>query len=97
MPLQLHCVAVGSENTKRYFEAVQGSKEHQGELFGVSNLFKLRSQGSCLTKDILEREGQVEAGILTATTWLKEEPPGHKLETVSSFWMSPRTPRKHGL
>ncbi|XP_074186357.1 DNA excision repair protein ERCC-6-like 2 isoform X2 [Rhinolophus sinicus] len=78
---QLHCVVVGSENAKRYFEAVQGSKEHQGELFGVSNLFKLRSQGSCLTKDILEREGQVEAGILTATTWLKEEPPGHKLET----------------
>ncbi|XP_054444072.1 DNA excision repair protein ERCC-6-like 2 [Pteronotus mesoamericanus] len=78
---QLHCVVVGSENAKRYFEAVQGSKEHQGELFGVSNLFKLRSQGSCLTKDILEREGQVEAGVMTATTWLKEEPQVHKLET----------------
>ncbi|XP_007539936.3 DNA excision repair protein ERCC-6-like 2 [Erinaceus europaeus] len=76
---QLQCVVVGSENAKRYFEAVQGSKEHQGELFGVSNLFKLRSQGSCLTRDILEREGQVEAGIMTATTWLKEEPPAHKL------------------
>ncbi|TKC40976.1 hypothetical protein EI555_015674 [Monodon monoceros] len=78
---QLHCVVVGSENAKRYFEAVQGSKEHRGELFGVYNLFKLRSQGSCLTRDILEREGQVEAGIMTATTWLKEEPPVHKLET----------------
>lgn len=78
---QLHCVVVGSENAKRYFEAVQGSKEHRGELFGVYNLFKLRSQGSCLTRDILEREGQVEAGIMTATTWLKKEPPGHKLET----------------
>nr|XP_017827710.3 DNA excision repair protein ERCC-6-like 2 isoform X2 [Callithrix jacchus] len=77
---QLHCVVVGSENAKRYFEAVQGSKEHQGELFGIHNLFKLRSQGSCLTKDILEREGQVEAGIMTATTWLKEGPPAHKLE-----------------
>uniref|UniRef100_A0A2K6GPR7 DNA excision repair protein ERCC-6-like 2 n=1 Tax=Propithecus coquereli TaxID=379532 RepID=A0A2K6GPR7_PROCO len=51
---QLHCVVVGSENAKRYFEAVQGSKEHRGELFGIHNLFKLRSQGSCLTRDILE-------------------------------------------
>ena len=33
----------------------------------------------------LQREGKVEAGIMTATTWLKEEPPVHKLETVSSF------------
>ncbi|XP_025948239.2 DNA excision repair protein ERCC-6-like 2 isoform X3 [Dromaius novaehollandiae] len=72
---QLHCVVVGSENAKRYFEAVQGSKEHQGELFGIRNLFKLRTQGSCLTKDILEREGRVEAGVMTATTWLKEEIP----------------------
>ncbi|XP_028747547.1 DNA excision repair protein ERCC-6-like 2 isoform X1 [Peromyscus leucopus] len=78
---QLHCVVVGSENAKRYFEAVQGSKEHRGELFGVHNLFKLRSQGSCLTRDILEREGQVEAGIMTATTWLKGGPSAQELET----------------
>ncbi|KFO28478.1 Putative DNA repair and recombination protein RAD26-like [Fukomys damarensis] len=78
---QLHCVVVGSENAKRYFEAVQGSKEHRGELFGIYNLFTLRSQGSCLTRDILEREGQVEAGIMTATTWLKEGPPAQELET----------------
>ncbi|KFQ70066.1 Putative DNA repair and recombination protein RAD26-like, partial [Phaethon lepturus] len=51
---QLHCAVVGSQNAKRYFEAVQGSKEHQGELFGIHNLFKLRTHGSCLTKDILE-------------------------------------------
>ncbi|KAM4639647.1 DNA excision repair protein ERCC-6-like 2 isoform 7-T8 [Amazona ochrocephala] len=70
---QLHCAVVGSENAKRYFEAVQGSKEHQGELFGIHNLFKLRTHGSCLTKDILEREGRVEAGVITAATWLKEE------------------------
>ncbi|NWI84493.1 ER6L2 protein, partial [Pitta sordida] len=70
---QLHCAVVGSENAKRYFEAVQGSKEHQGELFGIHNLFKLRIHGSCLTKDILEREGRVEAGVMTANTWLKEE------------------------
>ncbi|XP_007497994.3 DNA excision repair protein ERCC-6-like 2 isoform X1 [Monodelphis domestica] len=82
---QLHCVVVGSENAKRYFEAVQGSKEHQGELFGIHNLFKLRSQGSCLTRDILEREGQVEAGVMTATTWLKEGPPTHKLEMTEDL------------
>ncbi|XP_062369149.1 DNA excision repair protein ERCC-6-like 2 [Cinclus cinclus] len=70
---QLHCAVIGTENARRYFEAVQGSKEHQGELFGIHNLFKLRSHGSCLTKDILEREGRVEAGVMTATTWLKEE------------------------
>ncbi|XP_074058919.1 DNA excision repair protein ERCC-6-like 2 isoform X2 [Macrotis lagotis] len=80
---QLHCVVIGSENAKRYFEAVQGSKEHQGELFGIHNLFKLRCQGSCLTRDILEREGQVEAGVMTATTWLKEGPPAHKLEMTT--------------
>ncbi|XP_051007103.1 DNA excision repair protein ERCC-6-like 2 [Acomys russatus] len=79
---QLHCVVVGSENAKRYFEAVQGSKGHRGELFGVHNLFKLRSQGSCLTRDILEREGQVEAGIMTATTWLKREPSAQEVETA---------------
>nr|XP_047936464.1 DNA excision repair protein ERCC-6-like 2 isoform X3 [Anser cygnoides] len=77
---QLHCAVVGSENAKRYFEAVQGSKEHQGELFGIHNLFKLRTHGSCLTKEILEREGQVEAGVMTATTWLKEESPLHSSE-----------------
>ncbi|XP_054376262.2 DNA excision repair protein ERCC-6-like 2 isoform X3 [Pongo abelii] len=27
-----------------------------------------------------QREGQVEAGVMTATTWLKEGPPAHKVE-----------------
>ncbi|XP_077200679.1 DNA excision repair protein ERCC-6-like 2 isoform X3 [Paroedura picta] len=79
---QLHCVVVGSENAKRYFEAVQGSKDHQGELFGINNLFRLQDRGSCLTKEILEREGQVEAGVMTATTWLKEEP--HQQKQMSA-------------
>ncbi|NWS60390.1 ER6L2 protein, partial [Chunga burmeisteri] len=83
---QLHCAVVGSENAKRYFEAVQGSKEHQGELFGIHNLFKLRTHGSCLTKDILEREGRVEAGVMTATTWLKEETPPHSSEKVRCLY-----------
>ncbi|XP_070598892.1 DNA excision repair protein ERCC-6-like 2 [Erythrolamprus reginae] len=69
---QLHCVAIGSKNAKRYFKAVQGFSEHQGELFGIRNLFRLQDQGTCLTKEILEREGQVEAGVMTAATWLKE-------------------------
>ncbi|XP_025029597.1 DNA excision repair protein ERCC-6-like 2 [Python bivittatus] len=69
---QLHCVVIGSKNAKRYFKAVQGSKEHQGELFGIHNLFRFQDHGSCLTKEILEREGQVEAGVMTAATWLKE-------------------------
>ncbi|KAM3938757.1 DNA excision repair protein ERCC-6-like 2 [Leptodactylus fuscus] len=70
---QLHCVAIGTENAKRYFKAVQGSKEHKGELFGVHNLFKLRIQGTCLTRDILEREGQIEAGIRSATMFLSQQ------------------------
>uniref|UniRef100_A0A803SZU1 ERCC excision repair 6 like 2 n=1 Tax=Anolis carolinensis TaxID=28377 RepID=A0A803SZU1_ANOCA len=81
---QLHCVVVGSENAKRYFEAVQGSKEHQGELFGIHNLFRFQDHGSCLTKEILEREGKVEAGVMTATTWLEEEPQscGNQMESL---------------
>ncbi|NWY14317.1 ER6L2 protein, partial [Aphelocoma coerulescens] len=81
---QLHCAVIGTENARRYFEAVQGSKEHQGELFGIHNLFKLRTHGSCLTKDILEREGRVEAGVITAATWLKEENRSCSSEKVRS-------------
>ncbi|XP_069084009.1 DNA excision repair protein ERCC-6-like 2 isoform X2 [Pleurodeles waltl] len=80
---QLHCVVVGSENAKRYFEAVQGSKDHQGELFGIHNLFKLRARGSCLTRDILEREGQVESGFITAATRLREDISVSKLEQTA--------------
>ncbi|XP_072372840.1 DNA excision repair protein ERCC-6-like 2 isoform X4 [Scyliorhinus torazame] len=79
---QLHCAVVGSENAKRYFNAVQGSKEHYGELFGVQNLFGLRTGGSCLTRDIIQRTGQVEAGVTTAATQLREEPPTTRLETT---------------
>ncbi|XP_051875135.1 DNA excision repair protein ERCC-6-like 2 isoform X2 [Pristis pectinata] len=80
---QLHCAAVGSENARRYFNAVQGSKEHPGEIFGVQNLFSLRIGGSCLTRDIIQREGQVEAGVMTATTQLREEPPVERQETTT--------------
>ncbi|XP_038624064.1 DNA excision repair protein ERCC-6-like 2 [Tachyglossus aculeatus] len=77
---QLHCAAVGSENAKRYFEAVRGSRSRPGELFGARNLFTLRPRGSCLTRDILQREGRVEAGVLTATNWVTEEPPARQAE-----------------
>lgn len=33
----------------------------------------------------LQREGQVEAGILTATTWLGEGPPAGRPEAVSNI------------
>ncbi|XP_072927519.1 DNA excision repair protein ERCC-6-like 2 isoform X3 [Hemitrygon akajei] len=79
---QLHCAAVGSENARRYFNAVQGSKEHLGEIFGVRNLFSLRIGGSCLTRDIIQREGQVEAGVMTAITQLREEPPVERQEAA---------------
>ncbi|KAM4706983.1 DNA excision repair protein ERCC-6-like 2 [Discoglossus pictus] len=77
---QLHCVVVGSENAKRYFEAVQGSKDHKGELFGMHNLFKLRTQGTCLTRDILEREGQVEAGVVSSAMYVNQKPSASRTE-----------------
>ncbi|MBN3297814.1 ER6L2 protein, partial [Amia calva] len=74
---QLQCTVVGNENAKRYFEAVQGSEGHAGELFGLRNLFRLQTGGTCLTRQIIEREGSVEAGIMTAGTHTREN-----LETV---------------
>ncbi|KAG9331481.1 hypothetical protein JZ751_018881 [Albula glossodonta] len=59
---------VGNQHARRYFEAVQGSDSHKGELFGIRNLFRLQTHGTCLTRQILEREGRVEAGVLTART-----------------------------
>ncbi|XP_066567316.1 DNA excision repair protein ERCC-6-like 2 [Amia ocellicauda] len=75
---QLQCTVVGNENAKRYFEAVQGSEGHAGELFGLRNLFRLQTGGTCLTRQIIEREGSVEAGIMTAGTHTREN-----LETTS--------------
>ncbi|XP_030594309.1 DNA excision repair protein ERCC-6-like 2 isoform X1 [Archocentrus centrarchus] len=64
---QLQCSVVGKESSRRYFEAVQGRDDHKGELFGIKNLFRLQTQGTCLTRKILEREGQVEAGVMMST------------------------------
>lgn len=50
---QLGNMAMSGAKEKRYFEGVQGSREHQGELFGIGNLFKDQS-GSRFTYDIIE-------------------------------------------
>ncbi|CAL9707977.1 unnamed protein product [Knipowitschia caucasica] len=70
---QLHSSVVAVESARRYFEAVQGDDAQKGELFGIKNLFRLQIQGTCLTRQILEREGRVEAGLTTTRTHMGEE------------------------
>ncbi|KAK6313402.1 hypothetical protein J4Q44_G00167490 [Coregonus suidteri] len=70
---QLQSSVVGKESARRYFEAVQGTDGQKGELFGIQNLFRLQTQGTCLTSRILEREGRVEVGVMTASTHTGEE------------------------
>ncbi|XP_075954974.1 DNA excision repair protein ERCC-6-like 2 isoform X3 [Anarhichas minor] len=70
---QLQCSVVGKESSRRYFEAVRGHGVHKGELFGIKNLFRLQTKGTCLTRKILEREGRVEAGVMTSSTHTGEE------------------------
>uniref|UniRef100_A0A3P9JYM0 ERCC excision repair 6 like 2 n=1 Tax=Oryzias latipes TaxID=8090 RepID=A0A3P9JYM0_ORYLA len=70
---QLQCSVVGEQSARRYFEAVQGHGVYKGELFGIKNLFRLQTQGTCLTRRILEREGLVEAGVMTAKTHSGDE------------------------
>uniref|UniRef100_A0A3P9PSS4 Excision repair cross-complementation group 6-like 2 n=1 Tax=Poecilia reticulata TaxID=8081 RepID=A0A3P9PSS4_POERE len=54
---QLQCSVVGKESARRYFEAVQGKSVYKGELFGIKNLFRLQTEGTCLTRRILEEHG----------------------------------------
>ncbi|XP_073675019.1 DNA excision repair protein ERCC-6-like 2 [Garra rufa] len=70
---QLQTSVLGRENARRYFEAVQGTDGQSGELFGMRNLFRLQTDGTCLTHHILEREGRVEVGIMTARTQALDE------------------------
>ncbi|KAF4109865.1 DNA excision repair protein ERCC-6-like 2 isoform X1 [Onychostoma macrolepis] len=70
---QLQSSVIGQENARRYFEAVQGTDGQAGELFGIRNLFRLQTDGTCLTHRILEREGRVEVGIMTARTQALDE------------------------
>ncbi|GFS21683.1 DNA excision repair protein ERCC-6 [Elysia marginata] len=60
---QLDEVAVGNVNARRYFHGVQGDKSNQGELFGVKNMFALRTGNVCLTTDILKRNERLEKGL----------------------------------
>uniref|UniRef100_A0A673WM98 Excision repair cross-complementation group 6-like 2 n=1 Tax=Salmo trutta TaxID=8032 RepID=A0A673WM98_SALTR len=63
---QLQSSVVGKESARRYFDAVQGSDDQKGELFGIQNLFRLQTQGTCLTRRILEVRSQTEAGEVSA-------------------------------
>lgn len=56
---QLQSSVVGKESARRYFDAVQGSDDQKGELFGIQNLFRLQTQGTCLTRRILEVRSQI--------------------------------------
>ncbi|KAF5905294.1 DNA excision repair protein ERCC-6-like 2 isoform X1, partial [Clarias magur] len=70
---QLQSSVIGNENARRYFEAVKGVDGQPGELFGIRNLFRLQTDGTCLTRRILEREGHVEVGIMTASIQATDE------------------------
>ncbi|CDQ71022.1 unnamed protein product [Oncorhynchus mykiss] len=80
---QLQSSVMGKESARRYFDAVQGSDDQKGELFGIQNLFRLQTQGTCLTRRILEREGRVEVGVMTSSTHTGEEEE-RKSESVSN-------------
>ncbi|KAH7372953.1 hypothetical protein KP509_17G031100 [Ceratopteris richardii] len=51
---QLFNIAVSGNLEKRYFDGVQDSKDHKGELFGISNLFKDLSE-EAFTSEIIEK------------------------------------------
>ncbi|XP_072537957.1 DNA excision repair protein ERCC-6-like 2 [Salminus brasiliensis] len=70
---QLQSSVIGKENARRYFESVQGAEGQAGELFGIRNLFRLQTDGTCLTHRILEREGRMVVGLKTASTQATEE------------------------
>ncbi|KAJ1389774.1 P-loop containing nucleoside triphosphate hydrolase, partial [Sesbania bispinosa] len=62
---QLSNIAVSGKMEKRYFEGVQDCKEFQGELFGISNLFRDLSD-KLFTSEIIElHEANKEQGHKT--------------------------------
>uniref|UniRef100_A0A672RND9 DNA excision repair protein ERCC-6-like 2 n=1 Tax=Sinocyclocheilus grahami TaxID=75366 RepID=A0A672RND9_SINGR len=78
---QLQSSVIGRENARRYFEAVQGTDGQAGELFGIRNLFRLQTDGTCLTHRILERAGGSAgagfkpAGVLDFSSASEDEDP----------------------
>ena len=49
-------VAVDASKERRYFEGVQGDKQHQGELFGLSNMFTLANDEITRMQSLVDRE-----------------------------------------
>ena len=49
-------VAVDASKERRYFEGVQGDKQHQGELFGLSNMFALADEEITRMQSLVDRE-----------------------------------------
>ncbi|KAL0979127.1 hypothetical protein UPYG_G00181080 [Umbra pygmaea] len=86
---QLQCSVMGKESARRYFEAVQGAGDQKGELFGIKNVFRLQTQGTCLTRKILEREGRMEVGVMTATTHTDEEKRRKSMDIIISLMAGP--------
>eukprot|EP00058_Branchiostoma_floridae_P015028 XP_002600516.1 hypothetical protein BRAFLDRAFT_205490 [Branchiostoma floridae] len=60
---QLSEIAVSDKTARRYFTGVAGRKDEQGEIFGISNMFALRMETSCLTRDLISRVDQIEGGL----------------------------------
>ncbi|XP_076066387.1 uncharacterized protein LOC143039912 isoform X2 [Oratosquilla oratoria] len=60
---QLNHMTVESTNVKRYFQGIQGNHMERGELFGLRNMLSYHPEGSCLTKDILERNLALEEKV----------------------------------
>ncbi|XP_019642075.1 PREDICTED: DNA excision repair protein ERCC-6-like 2 [Branchiostoma belcheri] len=60
---QLSEIAVSDKTARRYFTGVAGRKDQQGEIFGISNMFALRMETSCLTRDLISRVDQIEGGL----------------------------------
>ncbi|XP_052090388.1 DNA excision repair protein ERCC-6-like 2 [Mytilus californianus] len=64
---QLDSVAIQNENANRYFKGIAGDRAHQGELFGVKNMFQFRTGDKCLTLDILNENERVETELVGFT------------------------------
>ncbi|XP_078575534.1 uncharacterized protein LOC144861483 isoform X2 [Branchiostoma floridae x Branchiostoma japonicum] len=80
---QLSEIAVSDKTARRYFTGVAGRKDEQGEIFGISNMFALRMETSCLTRDLISRVDQIEGG-LKVTKFVK--PKETKRSEEESIW-----------
>ncbi|XP_052775381.1 DNA excision repair protein ERCC-6-like 2 isoform X2 [Mya arenaria] len=81
---QLLNVTVEDGNARRYFYAVQGSRHQKGELFGVKNMFSLRTGDACFTHDILKRTERVENALVGFDT-VRYTPPVPRLDEDEEY------------